>query len=241
METELLRSSQYNVDMFENWVLDALKSAGLSQAELSRQLHQRFGWADDRSVVNKIVKRKRDVSAKELFDISQITAYPLPDKNGVVLDGGDLQDIKKPVDMVQVRGKVAANTWMDVEDMDFSYEDIDLVPSLSGYPVAWQFGLKVDGNCLNKVANHGDILVCLDTIASGEHINENDLVIVERRKYDGQMVQRTAKRVRQTAKGFELWPESTDPAHQDPILLYEPAAGTSAQVIGKVLWILRKP
>lgn len=227
--------------MFEKWVLSALESANLSQAELSRQLHQRFGWADDRSVVNKIVKRKREVSAKELFDISQITGYPLPDKQGVVLPSGSLEPIKKQIDMIQVRGKVAANTWMDVEAMDFTYEDIEEVPSLSGYPPAWQFGLKVDGNCLNKVANNGDILVCLDTIASGEDIKENDLVIVERRKYDGQMVQRTAKRVRRTAKGFELWPESTDPSHQDPILLYDMEAASSAQVIGKVLWILRKP
>ncbi|AII27771.1 hypothetical protein B9J07_12905 [Sinorhizobium sp. LM21] len=227
--------------MFEKWVEAALKHGQLSQAELARQLHQRFGWADDRSVINKILKSRRDVSAKEMFEISQITGFPLPAKNGVVAERGNLQEIKKPVDMVQVRGKVAANTWMDVDEMDFTYEDMEVVPSLSGYPAAWQFGLRVDGNCLNKVASHGDILVCLDVIKAVEEINENDLVIVERRKYYGQMVQRTAKRVRRTAKGFELWPESTDPAHQEPILLYESTEGEDVSIIGKVLWILRKP
>ena len=228
--------------MFENWVSTAIQHGKISQAELARQLHQRFGWADDRSMVNKIIKGKRDISAKEMFEISQITGYPLPPaKDGVIVHIGGLEEIKKSVDTVYVRGKVAANTWMDVDDMDFSYEDMDTVPSLSGYPAAWQFGLKVEGNCLNKVANHGDILVCLDTIASQVDIVENDLAIVERKKFGGQMVQRTAKRVRRAAKGFELWPESTDPAHQDPILLYEMVPDEDVSVIGKVLWILRRP
>lgn len=227
--------------MFKEWLAAALNHGEIKQAELSRQLHQRFGWADDRSVVNKILKGRRDISAKEMFEISQITGYPLPAKNGEVSVSGGLDEINKSVDMVLVRGKVAANTWMDVDDMDFSYDDMESVPSLSGYPPSWQFGLKVDGNCLNKIANHGDVLVCLDTIAAQLDIAENDLAIVERRKFNGQMVQRTAKRVRRSAKGFELWPESTDPSHQEPILLYETVLGEDITIIGKVLWILRRP
>lgn len=241
METDLLLPYRYNLSMIGKWVDSALRASKMSQAALTRQLHRDFNWSEDRSVVNKILKGRRDVSAKELLDISTATGYPLPEKGVDDADIGGLQEIRKAVDMVQVRGKVAANTWMDVDDMDFGYDDMETVPSLSGYPAGWQFGLKVDGNCLNKIANHGDILVCLDTIAAGEEIKENDLVIVERKKYDGQMVQRTAKRVRRTAKGFELWPESTDPAHQEPILLYENVPDISAQVIGKVLWILRRP
>lgn len=158
-------------------------------------------------------------------------------------EGGDTHLIRStaPIGSVRVIGRVAANNWLSVEEMDFSDEDVEYVPSVGGYPVEWQFSLIVEGNCLNKRANHGDRLVCLDTIKSGVDIMPDDLVIVERRKFDGQMVMRTAKRVRQAADGYELWPESTDPAHQEPIRLYRVPADEDIQIIGKVLWILRKP
>lgn len=228
--------------MIENWIKDALRESGISQAELTRRLHERFRWPNDRSIVNKILNRRRTVSAREALQISQVVGVPLPED--VKPDPAvniDLNHVKKEIDVIFVRGKVAANTWMDVDAMDFGYEDVETIPSLSGYPPQWQFGLKVDGNCLNKVAAHGDILVCLDLRASNEDVMENDLVIVERKKFGGQMVERTAKRVRNTSHGYELWPESTDPAHQQPIILNDETPGIEVQVIGKVLWILKRP
>lgn len=142
---------------------------------------------------------------------------------------------------IPVRGKVAASTWMDVDEMDFGYDDMEMVPTVSSYPANLQFALEVEGNCLNKKADSGDILICLDIIGAQEDFKEGELVIVERKKYDGQMVQRTAKRVRRAAKGYELWPESTDPAHQEPIILYEAIENETVTVIGRVLWIFRKP
>lgn len=68
-----------------------------------------------------------------------------------------------------------------------------------------------------------------------------DLVIVERRKFDGQMRQLTAKRVKGGKRGFELWPESTDPAHQEPIPLDDIPDDEDVRIWAKVLWVLRKP
>ena len=154
---------------------------------------------------------------------------------------GGLSVTSAPIGMIPVTGRVAANTWLSVEDMDFGYDDIDYVPSIGGYPVDWQFALVVEGNCLNKIAQHGERLVCLNTIAAGVEIEDGDLAIVERRRFGGQMVERTAKRVRMAADGFELWPESNDPAHQEPIRLYRALEGETVEVVGKVLWIVRKP
>lgn len=152
-----------------------------------------------------------------------------------------LHDTTIPIGMVPITGRVAANTWLSVDDMDFGYDDIEYVPSLGNYPLEWQFGLLIDGNCLNKIAAHGERLICLNTIAAGVEIEDGDLAIVERKRFNGQMVERTAKRVRRAADGFELWPESTDPAHQDPIRLYRVPEGEEISVIGKVLWIMKKP
>lgn len=146
-----------------------------------------------------------------------------------------------PIGYVKVTGKVAANTWLMVDEMDFGYDDIGMVPSKDGYPPEWQFGLIVSGNCLNKIANDGDKLVCLDIIKSGYDVKENDLVIVERSRFNGQAIERTAKRIRQTSDGWELWPESLDPAHQDPIRINSASEQADIQIIAKVLLIVKEP
>lgn len=226
----------------DTWLKQALTTSGMTQAELSRRLTNRFNWPEDRSIINKILKGRRGLSATEAVQISDTTGYPLPAEiKRDIPEAPVFKVVNKEIDVVYVRGKVAANTWMDVDSMDFSYEDMETIPSLSGYPAAWQFGLRVDGNCLNKIAAHDDILVCLDVALASAEIRENDLVVVERKRYGGQMVERTAKRVRKTVRGFELWPESTDPNHQQPILLYEFNEAEEVTVIGKVLWILKKP
>lgn len=153
----------------------------------------------------------------------------------------ELSTITQAVGAIPVTGKVAANTWLSVEDMDFGYDDIEYVPSASGYPVDLQFALKVEGYCLNKIANHGDRLICLDMAATGIEAEDGDLVIVERSRFEGQMVERTAKRLRRTADGYELWPESNDPAHQKPIKLQRAGNEDHVRILGKVLWIMRKP
>lgn len=155
--------------------------------------------------------------------------------------GRGLTKTSAPVGYIKVGGKVAANNWINVDDMDFDYEDQDYVPSVGNYPIDWQFALKIEGNCLNKIANHGDILVCINMIAASLDIEPNDLVVVERSRYGGEMIERTAKRVRRTSDGYELWPESDDPKHQEPISLNGASDGEAVHVIGKVLWILRKP
>lgn len=200
----------------------------------------------ERSYIRDIVEgRKKNIRNDKLHDLAaalQLDATALLQNQYLPIEQvEELKNSKAPAGYVAVIGKVAANTWLSVDDMDFGYEDIEYVPSISDYPVSYQFGLSIVGNCLNKIANHGDRLVCLDIIKAHINVEPNDLVIVERSRYDGQMVERTAKRIRQTADGFELWPESNDPAHQTPIKLDSAQEGETVRLIGKVLWILRKP
>jgi len=139
---------------------------------------------------------------------------------------------------VKVSGFVKAGIWQDARlegpsDMD--------VPSIGGYPADMQLAYIVDGDSLNRIARDGDVLVCLDLIASGISIKDNDLVIVELLKHDGEFVDRSAKRVRRTKTGYELWPESDHPDHQEPLVLNEIDDGIEMRVSAKVLWIIRKP
>lgn len=78
METDESISFRYIPRMMNAWVKEAVASSGMKQAEVARELHRRYNWNDDRSVINKIINRRRDVSAAEAMHIAAVTGFPLP-------------------------------------------------------------------------------------------------------------------------------------------------------------------
>ena len=145
-----------------------------------------------------------------------------------------------PLAMIPVSGIVRAGAWQDVNTGDgglYKY-----VPAALDYPSEWQFAYTVEGTSLDKIAVAGDILICLDLIKSGINLADRDLVILERSRFAGQMVERTGKRLHQTVRGFELWPESNDPAHQEPIIMNgHESEAEEIRVTAKVIWIMKRP
>lgn len=185
------------------------------------------------------------ISPAEIWELSGLSSPRPYDENvghGFSEDYPIFPSVPLSKSTVKVVGKVAANTWLDVSEMDFFEEDVESVPADSNYPSEFQFALKVQGECLNKIAPHGATLVCLSLIKAVETFKDGQLVIVERRRYGGQMVERTAKRVRMTSHGYELWPESNDKRYQTPIVFDETSPGTDeVAVIGRVLLIMVRP
>jgi len=114
-------------------------------------------------------------------------------------------------------GEIAGGVWTEVRDnQDDEYERVPVAPD-PRYPPEAQYALRVNGNSVNKVARDGIVVICVDVIAAGIEIRENDLVWVERRR--GDLVEATVKRIRRGRNGLELWPESDDPRHQDKVSL----------------------
>lgn len=142
---------------------------------------------------------------------------------------------------VHVIGFVKAGVWQDITESGVPVI-METVPASDEYPPEWQYAVIVDGESVNKTARNGERLICLDLNKSSAGFDNNDLVIVERIRFGGQLVERTAKRARMTIRGWELWPDSDDPDHQDPIP-YETENGEDDQVrvVAKVLYILRRP
>lgn len=146
---------------------------------------------------------------------------------------------KSPLASVPVIGIVRAGAWQDINAGDHSLYEV--VPAAPDAPTEWQYAYTVEGTSLDKIAQPGDILVCLDCIKSRVDIKEGDLVVVERSRFGGQMVERTAKRIRRSIAGIELWPESNDPLFQEPIRLDDTQDGDTIEVRAKVLWIMKRP
>lgn len=162
-----------------------------------------------------------------------------PDRPVTVQPPGHLPERSASLTPARIVGTVKASYWQDVSD-HHEYEEGEFVPSASNFPPEWQYAYEVDGPSVNKVAKDGDILVCVDLIQSMLPVEENDLVIVERTRYGGAMLERTAKRVRRTMSGFELWPDSTDPDFQEPIPMSS-GDDNEVRIRAKVIWIVRKP
>jgi transcriptional regulator with XRE-family HTH domain len=66
------------VGMFADWIQQALKNAGITQAELGRRMSEKVRRTIDRAAVNKLTKNQRALMADELLAISEITQTPLP-------------------------------------------------------------------------------------------------------------------------------------------------------------------
>jgi phage repressor protein C with HTH and peptisase S24 domain len=159
------------------------------------------------------------------------------DENAPIEDG--LRE--RPIDgSISVTGYVEAGKWFDVFDDQTVPEGIE-VPAIGGVAPGLQKAFIVSGNSINKVAKPGDVLVCIDIVGSDATMAPDDLVIVERSRFGGQMLERTAKRVRKTATTWELWPESDDPRYQEPIIVNGGEEHEEIRICYKVIWIVRRP
>lgn len=158
-------------------------------------------------------------------------------------DGTSSQNIPQ-IGMVPVVGKVSAGVPLNVETVEQEWlemHDKPTVPSASQYPAEWQYSFEVEGDSLNKIAPPGSMLICLDIVASGYAVQEDDLVVVEHTMFDGQAIERTAKRIRRTSSGYDLWPESTNLKFSEPIAINGSEETETYTIKAKVLWILTRP
>lgn len=142
-----------------------------------------------------------------------------------------------------VIGEVAAGHWREVDtsNVDEACYELVPVPPDTRWPRDAQYGLVVRGTSINKLASDGDILLCVDLMRAGIRYKNGDLVVVERHRDGGALKEVTAKRVVHNGDKVELWPESTDPRYQEPIVLDGATRqeGENARVIAIVAWIYK--
>lgn len=154
-------------------------------------------------------------------------------------NAGPVTEATQPVlvetPLIPFRGVAAAGVWMEHDDLA---QEAPTLPSLPGYPPSIQFAVRVAGPSMDrKGINHGDYLLCVNYFDARGELTSGDVVIVERRR--GGTVERTCKELVVLNGRFELWPRSSDPRFQDPIVVPDrrsPIAedGTEVEVIGLV-------
>lgn len=145
-----------------------------------------------------------------------------------------------PAGVLSVAGEVAAGLWLESDLMaEEDSKPSDFRP-ISAYPEEAQYLLKVRGESLNKIAQDGDLLLCVDYFAANLEPKEGDISVIERSTDGGNTIERTAKRIVQMNGRVELMPESTDPRYQTPVV-YDDADEeyTQVQAKAKVIYAIK--
>ncbi|MDP2618586.1 MAG: helix-turn-helix domain-containing protein [Hyphomicrobiales bacterium] len=140
------------------------------------------------------------------------------------------------LNQVPVRGLVAAGLWQEDGQL---VGDETPVPSSPDPRFARlpQVAFRVIGNSMNKLVADGEYVICVDYAETPMPLREGDVVVAERRRAGE--TERTIKTVRSTRGRIELWPQSTDPAHQKPIAMGAREDDTEVAVVGLVIGFFR--
>jgi SOS-response transcriptional repressor LexA len=130
-----------------------------------------------------------------------------------ILEGGPIPDGRRRqrTGPIPTNGEVAAGQWLDL-DLQADPRDFDQYPIAADprYPNDAQYGLIVRGTSINRIADAGDVLHCLDLVLAGEEPSEDDIVIVERMRGQASQKEVTAKRIAKRGGLIVLSPDSTD-------------------------------
>lgn len=175
------------------------------------------------------LERKPDVMPR--IDTIEALAPVLETDAGYLAFGVKGGGVSGERDLMTIRGEVAGGLWHEI-DSYFDQGELEKwpMPFNPDYPRDAQFGLIVRGTSVNRIAQPGDILACIDIGISGLEPLENDLVIVERQRAQGSQREVTAKRWRQRGKIIELSPDSTDERWREPLLFDPRKKGKDEQV-----------
>lgn len=212
---------------WHNRVAELLKERGMDMLSLSRKA----GLGD--TYVRDALRRGRggsieglrriaaalDVSVEYLttgIDTSQSSVPASTSYSPSLSLAGDInsQDFAP----IRIRGEVAAGVWSEGDAVELPEDEMPIshLPPDPRWPAEFQYDVVVKGTSLNRVARDGDYLRCVDIAKAGIEIRDGDLVVARRTR--GDLAETTAKRAKKRGIEIELWPDSTDPKWQEPLI-----------------------
>jgi transcriptional regulator with XRE-family HTH domain len=147
-----------------------------------------------------------------------------------------LEDPEAPVPAgLELKGEVRAGAWLELGDQQEADSPVfvNIMPDRR-YSGARQYALRVVGNSMNKFVQPGSFVVVADWADLGLLEPRQDDVLVIRRQR-AMTYEITLKRAKKGQNGWELWPESTDPRHQDPITLHDGEREVEVKIVALVV------
>lgn len=209
-------------------------------------LARRMGKGDDQPTIDRLrkylkgkVEQPRGRALAELAGALEMTEHELR-------FGGKSKTLPLKAGWraaIRTLGEVAANVWrgVDADDQARFEEEKSALPADPRFPADAQYDLVVRGTSINRVVPDGFRLRVLNLQKTGGEAPNGELVIVQRTRDQGQIVETSAKRLRRLPNGaVELWPDSDDPRWQTPLRLGEDPDREVVEVVGWVLYAYQK-
>ena len=83
-----------------------------------------------------------------------------------------------------------------------------------------RFLSRVHGDSMNRAHIHdGDTVVCINWIQLDEPMKDGQIVLVQRKRNGGHMIETTVKVLRVLMDRYELHPRSTNPVHKPIVVM----------------------
>lgn len=140
---------------------------------------------------------------------------------------------------VEVAGEAGVGIWLERSALQVRRAEFVPVPIMpSRWPHLKQVAHRVIGPSMNaRRIEHGDYVVTVDYWGARSEPQNGDIVIVEREQENG-LVEVSLKELNLLPDSLELWPRSTDPEYQEPIVLPRaigPDGFSKIKIIGLVI------
>lgn len=182
--------------------------------------------------------KSRNPRSDTLSAVADALEVPL----GAILKGGST-DVVRPSRVapafLPVKYRVRAGAWVE---MDASAQVLPAAAqpvSPDERYVQWPQWLElVEGDSIDLLIKSGSFAHVVDAIEMGYAARDGDLVVVERRRDDGALRERTIKQVAMVGRRIELWPRSTNPQWQSPLIIsagVRAAEDVEVEIVGLVV------
>lgn len=142
------------------------------------------------------------VESVERGERIEVTDMRLPVSNGIALP---------------VRFAVQAGAWLEVDDMAQARIKSPPVSTDERFPARAQWLELVRGDSVDLFYPEGSFVHVVDAIEIGYAPRDEDFVVVERKRQQGGLIERSLKQVAKKGRKYELWPRSRNPKWNAPL------------------------
>lgn len=212
------------------WMLQVMKDRGLTETT----------WAKLAGVARTTISRP--IKPGYPYSTSSRTLARLAQAAGVEpLQLSSVTNAKIEPLFVPVRYRVQGGAWFEVDAAEQVLPDAPRAvrpdPQYSPWP---QWLELVVGDSVDREIPEGHFAHVVDSIEMGYAPTDGDFVVVERRRDQGRLRERSIKQVVVKPGGkVELWPRSHNPAWNAPLELRADGDGVEVEIVGLVIGAYR--
>lgn len=139
-----------------------------------------------------------------------------------------------------VRYMVQAGHWLEVDNGAQDFPSAPRAVRPDPHFAEWPQWLElVVGDSVDREIPPGHFAHVVDAIEMGYAPQADDFVVVERRRDQGRLLERSIKQVVAHPGRIELWPRSHNPLWNKPLDLSAPGEGVEVEIVGLVIGAYR--